>query len=361
MNPTAIKNSAYLAFGIFLSHLFHAVTYWSQGGKSLATWLTNFAPASSGTDFNRSIPVALLLAGCLSLFTIVIGIFFHHEQNKRSLDSAIKLCAGGLFLLIIASQAITSSVLRILYESGFASVFITSIIVQRVFLIPAKDAPNDKEQYERLWDLLRLSIPLVLGFSAVFGGVGAISSFYDTPQAFIHRQMYRHLYLTIYFALGMGILVMWPIFIQVLNMHWNLYVGKDQNEIEQIKMQEKRTVSNKIEYWKSLILSFFRSIFNIQPLMMLAAFSICVILWQFKPLTDSKFAGLLLSLEGTVILAGSISSGSNTSGLGNTFKENLYWKFIKPSNYSTTARFNPIRFYLGLLFLFIASIISYVE
>lgn len=224
MNNDATKTSLYLALGFFLSHLFHAHTYWSQGGKELATWLTHVSPV-----FSRSFGLALFLAVCLAVFTLAMGILLHREFSRRSIPSVLGLSAGVLTFLLVASQTITSSVMRIFYEAGFASVFISSVIVQKVFLTPARAAPLNKELYERLWDLLRLSIPLVLGFSAVFGGVGAISSFYDTPQEFIHRQMYRHLYLTAYFACGMGLFVMWPIFRQILTMHWSLYVEGKEN------------------------------------------------------------------------------------------------------------------------------------
>ncbi len=222
MNASAIKNSTYLSIGFFLSHLFHAITYWSQGGKNLATWLTNFSHGSSAA-FTLSVPLALFLAACLSAFSLVVGIILNREFDRRPINRTLNLSISVLFMLIISSQAITSSVLRILYETGFVFVFMASMIVQKVFLPPAKEAPLNKELYERLWDLLKLSIPLVLGFSAIFGGVGAISSFYDTPQEFIHRQMYRHLYLTIYFVLGMGLFVMYPIFRQILTMHLKIY------------------------------------------------------------------------------------------------------------------------------------------
>jgi len=153
--------------------LFHAFTYWNQGTGRLATWLTNF---SATYGYDRSIGFALILAGCHSVFTIAIGILLNREFNTRSINSAINISVGVLILVILLSQAITSSVLRIFYEAGFSAVFISSTIVQKVFLPPAKNDPQNKELYDRLWDLLRLSIPLVLGFSAVFGGVGAISS-----------------------------------------------------------------------------------------------------------------------------------------------------------------------------------------
>lgn len=222
MNASAIKNSIYLSTGIFLSHLFHAITYWSQGGKTLATWLTNFSKGSSA-EFTQSIPSALILAACLSAIALIMGIILNREFDKRPINKALNWSIGTLFVLIISSQVISSSVLRILYEAGFAFVFIASMIIQKVFLPSAKNEPLNKELYERLWDLLKLFIPLILGFSAIFGGVGAISSFYDTPQEFIHRQMYRHLYLTFFFVLGMGLFVMWPIFKQILTMHLKIY------------------------------------------------------------------------------------------------------------------------------------------
>ncbi|MCD4676752.1 MAG: hypothetical protein K8S18_12275 [Desulfobacula sp.] len=101
--------------------------------------------------------------------------------------------------------------------------------------------------------------------------------------------------------------------------------------------------------------------FNFSNIFVIIAFFISVAIWHFKPLTSAGFLQLLVNLEGTVFLAGAISSGSNTDGLGNNFREKFEWRFIKPMKYSTTARFNPIRFYIGLFFLFLGSIIGSLQ
>jgi hypothetical protein len=102
-------------------------------------------------------------------------------------------------------------------------------------------------------------------------------------------------------------------------------------------------------------------LFNIHNLMVIGALAISIIVWKIKPLTSASFIQLLLTLEGTVLLAGAISSGGSTEGLGNNFKEKLEWIFIKPMKYSTTASFNPIRFYLGLFFLFVGSVVASLQ
>jgi hypothetical protein len=99
-------------------------------------------------------------------------------------------------------------------------------------------------------------------------------------------------------------------------------------------------------------------LFNIHNLMVIGALAISVIIWIYKPLESYPFIQLLLSLEGTILLAGAISSGGSTEGLGNNCWEKFEWAFIKPMKYSTTARFNPLRFYVGLFFLFVASIVA---
>jgi len=95
---------------------------------------------------------------------------------------------------------------------------------------------------------------------------------------------------------------------------------------------------------------------DVHCLFTIAALAIAVAIWKIKPLAPANFLQLLLTLEGTAFLAGAISSGGSTEGLGNNLKEKLSWIFIKPMKYSTTARFNPIRFYLGLFFLFLGSV-----
>ena len=217
--------NVYIALGFLLSHLLHAHAYRSQGATELATWLVHLSSA-----LTRSISCALFLAGCLSLFTLGAGIVLQRNFDHRQISRWLRQTTILFTLVVIASQTISSSVLRILYESGFVFVFITAILVDKIFLAPAKRYPFNKEMYERLWDLLRLTIPLVLGFSAVFGGVGAISSFYEAPRAFIHWQMYRHLYLTSFFAIGMMLFVMWPIFRHILTMHCKIYFETESLE-----------------------------------------------------------------------------------------------------------------------------------
>ncbi|MGB2862417.1 MAG: hypothetical protein WBC05_03750 [Sedimentisphaerales bacterium] len=217
--------SMYLAIGFLLSHLLHVHAYRSQGATELATWLILLSPV-----FTRSIRSSLLLAGCLALTALGSGIVVQRKFDHHQVSRGLRLIAIVFTFLLVVSQTISSSVLRVLYESGIVFVFTTAVIVDKIFIVPAKRDSSNKEMYERLWDLLRLSIPMVLGFSAIFGGVGAISSFYDTPQAFIHLQMYRHLCLTVYFAMGMMLFVMWPIFRHLLTMHCKIYAGSENIE-----------------------------------------------------------------------------------------------------------------------------------
>ena len=104
-----------------------------------------------------------------------------------------------------------------------------------------------------------------------------------------------------------------------------------------------------------------RTIINFSNVLVVVGFAISVAVWQIKPLASSNFLQLLLNLEGTAFLAGAISSGSNTDGLGNNLKEKLEWIFIKPMKYSSPACFNQIRFYLGIFFLFIGSVIGSLQ
>ena len=224
--------AVYLALGFFLSHTLHAHAYWSMGASEMATWFTNLDPI-----FSRTIRCAIFLAVVFSIFTGFIGWIILREIDKRNIESSIKLSVGISILLILISQVITSSVMRLLYEAGMLFVLISNAIIYKVFLTPARRDPTSKELYERLWDLIRFSIPLLIGFPALFGGVGAISAFYDTPQEFIHRQMYRHLFITLYFAVGMAAFIMWPILRQILVTHWALYGVQEEKAKEEESQQ----------------------------------------------------------------------------------------------------------------------------
>lgn len=220
--------AVYLALGFLLSHTLHVYAYWSMGASEMATWFTNFDPI-----FSRTIRCAIFLAVVFSIFTGFIGWVILREIAKREIESSIKLSVGLSILLILISQIITSSVMRLLYEAGMLFVLISNALIYKVFLAPACCNPTSKELYERLWDLIRFSVPLLIGFPVLFGGVGAISAFYDTPQEFIHRQMYRHLFVTLYFVAGMATFIMWPILRQILITHWAMYGVKEEKANEE--------------------------------------------------------------------------------------------------------------------------------
>lgn len=80
--------------------------------------------------------------------------------------------------------------------------------------------------------------------------------------------------------------------------------------------------------------------------------SIC--LYRFRPLTLGSFIVLLLNLEGTIFLASSISFPIPSIGTGILGK--LKWAIVEFPKYESPASFNPIRFYLGVLFLVLGAV-----
>ena len=87
-----------------------------------------------------------------------------------------------------------------------------------------------------------------------------------------------------------------------------------------------------------------------------AALIVSIWIWWIKPLTNGQLAILLLNLEGTIMLAGSISFG--IPPIGNGLREKLRWMFIDFPKYASPASFNPLRFYLGVLFILVSSILG---
>jgi len=89
---------------------------------------------------------------------------------------------------------------------------------------------------------------------------------------------------------------------------------------------------------------------------MLLTFVICLIIKNTSHLSYTTFFQVLLNIEGTLFLAGSISPGNNFSGEGETLIEKLNWLLIKPLSGVTPIIFNPLRFCWGLLFLILSTI-----
>jgi len=80
------------------------------------------------------------------------------------------------------------------------------------------------------------------------------------------------------------------------------------------------------------------------------------LLYKYIPLTDGKFSTLLLGLEGTVFLSFSISF--QIPPVGNGFIGKIRWALFEFPRYRATPSFDPLRFYLGIMFLFLSVVIG---
>ncbi len=80
------------------------------------------------------------------------------------------------------------------------------------------------------------------------------------------------------------------------------------------------------------------------------------LVYKYVPLTDGKFSTLLLGLEGTVFLSFSISF--QIQPIGNEFIGKIRWALFEFPRYRATPSFDPLRFYLGIMFLFLSVVIG---
>lgn len=98
---------------------------------------------------------------------------------------------------------------------------------------------------------------------------------------------------------------------------------------------------------------------KIEILVSIVAIVGSVLIYQLKPLTASQFFVFLFNILGTILLAGSISF--HIPSIGQGFLKKLRWALLQFPNYYSPPSFNPIKFYLGLLFLVVSSVINVIS
>lgn len=94
----------------------------------------------------------------------------------------------------------------------------------------------------------------------------------------------------------------------------------------------------------------------IAPVFFVIAVIASLIIKFVKPLNWGQFCGFLANLEGTVMVATSISFNIPPHGRG--LWNNLKWVFTEFHNYGSPPSFNFIRFYLGLILIFLGMIVT---
>jgi len=99
--------------------------------------------------------------------------------------------------------------------------------------------------------------------------------------------------------------------------------------------------------------------FNFSTFASLIALATSITIFYLKPLTWPQGLSLFFNLEGTVLLASSISF--SIVPIGNTLIEKIKWVFIEFPKYSSPPSFSVLKFYGGLLFIFFGSVIGVIS
>jgi hypothetical protein len=89
------------------------------------------------------------------------------------------------------------------------------------------------------------------------------------------------------------------------------------------------------------------------------ALVVAVVISHFAALSRLASWSLLFSMVGTTLLAGSITF--TIPAIGRGIWGRIRWAILDFPKFSSTASFSPLRFYSGLLFLFVASALSAIK
>lgn len=202
--------------GFVLSHYSHVYIYRIRGGKSLMTWFKLF------NVINKEPSVKLVYILCLALIIIqfIMMQLTIPRATSSSLSSIFKIGIIYSFIFLILSQLISSSIMRLSYESLICFIVLIGILITQIFLICEKVSI---ERYQELWDLLKFITPLCIGIPILMGSAGFITSFYQNDQNVIQMQLYRHIAMTLYFSLGTFLFVIYPIVSKILHLREKLF------------------------------------------------------------------------------------------------------------------------------------------
>lgn len=218
-NWYSIPYSFYLAFGFCLSQLLNIQVYEAKGATSLRTWFKGLGML----DFNPSVKLVKIL--CFVMAVIIFFLFQFMIPEMRQFSGERILNTGILvsFILIMISQLIFSSIMRLSYEFSFCLIIFTSIIVYQVFIQPiGGKLEGNLTAYQELWDVLKILIPVCIGFPILMGGGGLIASFYKEEQEFLRTQLYRHIAMALYFEIGAAFFLLLPIMKKILSLRGNI-------------------------------------------------------------------------------------------------------------------------------------------
>ena len=161
-NRKTIKYSIYLSFGFFLSQFSNIMVYYLQGSSNVDTLFSLTNTLNRLPMFYASI---LSVSLCIFIFLIFQLIFPSLIQR-----SANKLLRNGLIIglfFIFISQLLFTSIMRLVYEFSFYIIVISSLLIQKLWI--KQPRPNEKSRfdeikfhYNEIWDLLKVSIPMLL-------------------------------------------------------------------------------------------------------------------------------------------------------------------------------------------------------
>jgi len=218
-NWSSVPFSLYLAFGFFLSQLLNIQVYKAKGATSLQTWFM----AAGILNYQPSVKLVKFLCLIMAVFIFFLCQFL---IPKIRLFSGERMLTTGILISVIfciISQLIFSSVMRLSYEFSFCLIVFTGLIVYQVFIQPVQgELGQNLRVYQELWDLLKILIPICIGFPILMSGGGFIAYFYMREQEFLRVQLYRHIAMALYFEIGAALFLLLPILRKILYMRGNL-------------------------------------------------------------------------------------------------------------------------------------------
>ena len=232
------RYSLYLTFGILFSQMLNILGYKVVEATTTTTWFNLISQILDILGYkvawfnwifgiyNPSVEFVEFLSLIMALF-----VFFSCSVLLYILRSSKveQILTGGILISIIfctISQLIFSSIMRLIYEFSFCLIVFASVIIYRTFIqsIQGSLSQNQKWRiYQDLWELLKILIPICIGFPTVMGGVDLIykgeSLLWTYPR---HLLMVRHILMAGYFEVGAAFFLIIPILKTIFHMRRNL-------------------------------------------------------------------------------------------------------------------------------------------
>ncbi len=98
--------------------------------------------------------------------------------------------------------------------------------------------------------------------------------------------------------------------------------------------------------------------FDLISLLAAVSFFLSIILFREKILTFIDFCHFLLIVEGTIFLAGAITSDRASNQIIYDLEDPVEVEFAERNPTNSQARFNPVRYTLGLIFFCLGSFLG---